>query len=271
MYEDAPVTESIADYATLLWVVAAVALLIASYVAISHLRHGTRAATLRARVTCAGLAALALGSGVWAAMLLGLVGQGLGFPLGFGALRLALAWAVAVAASAAALPLPMRWQRVPAVAAAGLLLAAGTLAAQALVVDAAGFQPGIEWRYDGLAMAGPLVASGCIGGFWVAFLAGSRRRPLKRGWRWTAAAMLAFSLLTGQELVTSAASLAAQSSSTHARQVPAEAASVVAGLVVPLALLLLQVDLRVRRAPRDRGVSLAPSRRRRVRRGPLLP
>jgi NO-binding membrane sensor protein with MHYT domain len=270
MYDDPTATETFTDLSTLLWVVAAGVVLLAAYVAISHLRYALRAETARQRIACTAIAAAAIGTGVWSAMLLGLAGEGLPFALGFGVVRLGAAWAAATAAGAIALPLLVRWPRPAAVVAAGLVLAAGTLAAQALVVDAAGFKPGIEWRFDALAMAGPLVAGGCVGGFWVALLVGSRRRPLKRVWRWTAAALLAVALLTGQELVATAAALPTQSASAQAHGVPVQAASLLAAVIVPLALLLLQLDLRLRRAPRDQGMSSASWRRRRVRRGRAL-
>ncbi len=223
----------------------------------------------RPRWLLAGAASVALGTGIWAAMLLGVASQDVAYELGFGVLLLLGAWLVAVAAVALPMGLMARWPNAGIVVASGLLIGIGSALAQMLVVVATGLQPGLTWRWDALALAGPMAASGSIGGLWIAFQAGGRHGRRRRVWRWLAAAMLGFAVLVCQDLVTTAAGLERQTASTYHHEIPAVAACLVAGIGVPMLLVLMWADLKLRRELRRQarvGAPTAPPRRRRVRR-----
>ncbi len=276
----------LADLSALLWVLAAAVMLMGAHLALRTLMQAGREPQRRARWVQWAAASAALGTGVWAAMLLGLSSQSLDYPLGFRALGLLAAWLGAALPAALALALLLRWLRPAAVLAAGGLIACGALLAQVLLVQAAGTSPGLHWRYDALAIAVPVATSGCIAGLWVAFLSagstavggdsgagsgsrsGTRRR--RRGWRRAAAAMVAVALIGSQELVMASAGMAGQKASAYAHQVPADVACVVAGLLVPLLLGMALLVQRLRRRPLGGQTPQQRSSRRRVRsrRGP---
>jgi NO-binding membrane sensor protein with MHYT domain len=258
--------DSLADISALLWVLAAVVMALAVHVALGYLRFATREARPRGKALQAGFAALALGSGIWSAMLLGLASQALNYALGFSAFGLLAAWGVAVLVGALSLGLLLASMRPAVVVGAGALAAAGALFTQMLLVRALGLAPGLVWHYDALAVAAPVAASGCIGGLWLAFLAAGRSSPQRRRWRWAAAAMMGLALIGGQELVMAAAAMGTQKASLYLNQVPGEATCLVAGLAVPLVMLGLLLEQRMRRyAP---GELKTPRRkRRRVRTG----
>jgi NO-binding membrane sensor protein with MHYT domain len=266
---DAVGASTLGQAAWLLWTAAVLVVMLGAHVALGYLRLAQRASAAKPKVWLAAAASAALGTGIWAAMLLGVASQDLAYELGFGVLLLAAAWCAAVAAAAVPMALMARWPNAGGVVASGLLIGAGAVVAQMLVVVATGLQPEQTWRWDAIALAGPMAASGGVGGLWIAFLAGGRQGQRRRIWRWLAAAMLGFAVLACQDLVTTAAGLDRQSASTNQHEVPAVVACLVAGIGVPMALVLLWADLKVRRELGRQArlaVPAAPVRRKRMRR-----
>jgi NO-binding membrane sensor protein with MHYT domain len=261
--------ESLVEASLSLWLLSAGVLLLGTHLAFSYLRHALRETRRRQRWQQSGAAVLALATALWSGMLLGIGSQALSYSLGFSIAGLLGAWAVAVAAATLALLVLLRWRRLPAVAAAGGLLTAGALAMQVLLVRAVELEPGLHWQMEPLALAVPVLVSGCGAGLWTAFLGAPRSGARRRAWRFIGAGMLAFGVIAGQELVLAAAAMAAQKASAAYSEVPAEAACLVAGLAVPFVMLLLLLALRLRRSAPDPN---APPRRRRrrIKARPLL-
>lgn len=266
--DELPAPPPLAQAAPLLTVVAFFVLLLAAHVATAYTRHGLREPRPPMRWVFRTAAAVALGTGLWAAMVLGLSAEAQAYAIGFSGVGAAGAWAGAVIAAALALAPWVRVQRLAVAVASGVLLAVAALATQMLLVRATGLQPGVTWRAEALALAPLLAASGCIAGFWLAFIGPGQRGRLRRRWRWLAAAMLAFAVVIAQDLVLVAAGIAAQTASEHHAELPAMTACLVAGLVAPLLMLLFEVELVMRRGVVAGVVPRARRKRVRVRQTP---
>jgi len=263
---EARVGDPLNDISALLWVLAAVVAVLSAHIAVGYARQSQRAVLPRTRRLCVAAAAATLGTGSWSAMLLGLSSQGLNYSLGYLGTGLAGAWATVALATAAAWVLLLRWPRPAMLVLAGVLIGGGALGAQMLLVRSAGLLPGVLWQKAALAMAALVPALGAGAGLWMAFLREGRNSRGRQGWRWGAAAVIGLSLIAGQELAMSAARMSSQRSSAYEHQVPALALCAFAGLGVPILLMLLQMDLHLRRIARDGGDPAAPRRRRRSRR-----
>lgn len=251
-----------ADSAIYLWPLAALVLCLAAHVTLGYIRHGARAQHLRLRLGCLGAGTLALGAGLWAAMLLGL-STGAAYTLGYSFWRLAAALAVALLTMAFALAWAVLRRLPQTVVLAGLLVGAGMLATQATLVMAAGLIPGAAWNVALLIIAFLMAPVGSAAGFWISLIGPGRDGLHRKRWRWMAVGLVAVAAVAGQELVMAAAAVSGQRGSIYVNQVPAAAACMLAGFAVPAMLLVMVADLRVRRAARD-GVT-APRRQRRLR------
>jgi NO-binding membrane sensor protein with MHYT domain len=264
---DVPSSDALAGASPLLWAMAALVAVLAAQVAFGYARHSARQTQPRSRALTLAVAAATLGTGLWSAMLLGISSQALAYPLGYAALTLVVAWVAAVLPAAAALAWLVRRPGPAPVLGSGVLIGAGALATELTLVRAAGLVPGVAWAVPWIALAGALVAGGSAAGLWITYLAGGRGGARRRGWRWGAALLVGGAVVAGQEVVMSAAAMPAQLASGHAGQVPASAACVLAGVGVPMLLLTMLLDLRLRSGLRDPGALPArPARRSRSRR-----
>ena len=250
------------DSAIFLWPLAAAVLCLAAHVALGYARHGTRAQGARLRLGCLAAAAFALGTGLWGAMLLGMA-TAASYSLGYSPWRLAAAWAVALVTMLFAFAWIVLRRSTPTVVLTALLVAAGMLAIQASLVLAAGLVPGADWSVALLIVAVLLAPVGSVAGFLISFVGPGRDGPQRKRWRWAAAALVAVAALAGQELVMAAASVSSQRGSIYTSSVPSAVACMLAVFAVPALLLVMLVDLRVRRE-RGEGVD-APRKRRKTR------
>ena len=244
-------TTDIGDAKLILLPMAVVVLCLAAHVGIGYARHGARAPGPSVRALYLGTAAFALASGSWAASLLRL-SEATPFPLGYGAGRLLLAWAAAWSTMALALAWPVSRRGPASVLTGGVLIGVGAVLAQALLVDSAALRPGAAWNslLLGLALAIPPLGGGA--GLWLAMLGPGRDGSHRHQWRWVAAGLLAAMALCGQEMVMEAGSVGDQRSSANTDEVPGTVACLLAGAAVPIVLLVLAVDLRLRRPTRVR-------------------
>lgn len=258
---------SIADFATLLSVMTALTGVLTAHVGLGWLARAQRRPALLQSWSSQLLAAASLGTGVSAMGLLGLLAEGLTFPIGYGAVAALVLWLGAVIASLLLVGgLTWRLNRWT-VALAGLVLAGlGTLA-QVGWVWAAGFRPGVlwDWRLVAASAVLPLV------GAWVALTmsAGqrSRRRRLEQPWqRRGASLLLGASLLAGQQVVLAGADLDSQRGSVYRNQVPGSIAGVGGAVLVPMTLLTMALDLSLRNAGgRHSHAGVVPQQRRKRR------
>jgi NO-binding membrane sensor protein with MHYT domain len=261
--DDTPAPSTLSQAAPLLMLVAFVTLLLAAHVASGYTRWGVREQRPLLKLVFRIAAAVALGSGLWAGIVLGMASEAQTYPLGFHRVEIAAAWGGAVFAAALALLPWLLGPRTSVAVVSGALLAGAAIAVQMLGVRAAGLSAAVTWWPEALVMAPLLAASGCIFGLWLAFVGAGQRGRQRRRWRWLAAAVIAFAIVVGQELVLVAAGVAAKTESAHVSDVPAMVAVLVAAVGVPLLLLFLEVELAMRRGVVN---GVAPrARRKRVR------
>jgi len=254
------------DSSLLLWLLAAAVAVMAAHVAQGWVYVAQRAESLRARWPACLVAGMTLGTGLCCTMWLAMSAQGLMFEIGYRALPSPGLWAAAVLGCtgvAAALAATRRAWLLLGIGAGLALLAA---AVQLGWLWAAGFRPGIVWRRQFIAAGVILLVVGLAAAAWLSFsdiLKDSRRRTL---WRLAAAALLGLSLVGGQELIISAAKLNVQQGSIYEHQLPSSVLSLVAGVLVPLILTAMSIDLVLRRPSRRRSSHYFNPQKRRKRR-----
>jgi len=242
------------EFSVVLWALGGLVAALAVHLGQGWVRMAQRGATLRQEWRALLLAAAVLGIGLGAALELGLQAQPLAFPVGYRWLAVALLLPAAVLACMPAVVAVMlggqgAWANV-VLFGSGALLAVAALALQAGWVWAAGFRPGVLWRVELVAAAAVLWAVGLALAQWMghgAAFQASRRRVL---WRVAAAGLAALTLMAGQQVMAVAAGLQAQSASAFSGQFPGTVMSLVGGVVVPLVLVALMLDLWLRRHQR---------------------
>ncbi|MBA4177454.1 MAG: hypothetical protein C0505_12990 [Leptothrix sp. (in: Bacteria)] len=244
------------DFSVLLWALGAFVAALALHLGQGWTRMAARSTSLRHGWRALLLASAVLGLGLTSALELGMQAQPFAFPVGYRWLAVAVLVPVALVAC-----LPAVW-----VAAAGagkaygntMLLAAGALLAVAALglqggwVWAAGFRPGVLWRVELVAAAAVLLVIGLALAQWMALapsIQASARRAL---WRAAAAALGALVLMAGQQVMSIAAGLQVQTVSNFSGEIPGTVLSLVCGVLVPLALVALMLDLWLRRHQRRR-------------------
>ncbi len=239
------------EFSVVLWALGGLVAGLAVHLGQAWVRRAQRDATPRHAWRALLLATAVLGIGLGAALELGLQAQPLAFPVGYRWLAAALLLPVAVMACAPAVVAVVlggqgAWATV-VLFGSGALLAAAALAFQVGWVWAAGFRPGVVWRVELVAAAVVLWAVGLALSQWMghgAAFQASRRRTL---WRVAAAALAALTLMVGQWLMTVAAGLQTQAASSFSGEFPGTVMSLVGGVVVPLVLVALMLDLWLRR------------------------
>ena len=259
------------EFSIVLWALGGLVAGLAVHLGQGWVRMAQRGATLRHEWRALLLAAAVLGLGLSSALELGMHALPLAFPVGYRWLAAALLLPAAVlvcapAGVAVVLGGQGAWANV-VLFASGTLLAAAALTLQVGWVWAAGFRPGVLWRAELVAAAAVLLAVGLGLAQWMghapAFQA-SRRRML---WRIGAATLAALTVMIGQQLMALAAGLQAQSASSFTGELSGTVLSLVCGVVVPLVLVALILDLWLRRHQRHhRGHGdFNPSQRRKRR------
>lgn len=257
-----------ADFSLLLWALSLFVAGLAWHLSNGWLRIAQRGPRMRSQWRALALSAAALGLGLNAALLLGLQAQPMAFPLGFHALGAAglVVVSVLLCLPVVALPAvdtPLAWRLLLS----GALLAVLALGLQVGWVHAAGFRPGVLWRPEVLAAAAMLLLVGLVMARWMAFSAACEATPRRLAWRLAAAVLGALTLLAGQELVSVAAGVGAQRGSLYDRQLHGTVLSLICGVLVPLVMAAMALDLWLRRQQRPRRgeAGLQPKKRRKRR------
>ncbi|MDP3083566.1 MAG: hypothetical protein Q8N44_07735 [Rubrivivax sp.] len=249
MSEDAT---SLPETTPLLWLLAWLVAALAAWVAMRSMREARRArgAGAAAHVVAG---SLALGSGIWAAMVIGISSQAWAFPIGFRQPLALGAWALALLLSAPAVTwMGVRPRRRVAFG-CGLLLALAALAVQALLLQSMGFDPGLHWRSPGLAMAPLTTALGSTAALGIAFIGPGRSGRSggsgiwRKLWRLLAGVLFGLALVLGQDMLMEGGRISAQVASAHHAELPALLLSVAATLLVLPLLGLLAIDQHWRR------------------------
>lgn len=260
-----------ADSSLLLWLLGAFVFALALHLSNGWLRRVRSNATLRSQWRVLLIAACALGTGIVAALILGMQAQPLNFPIGYQWWPALLLWLAAML-----LCLPAVSLTVPGVPGwrlflGGTLLALLALAQQAGWLWAAGFRPGLVWRKELLAGAAVLLIVGMALGRWMSFSAASATSERSLLWHGAGVALTALTLMAGQEVMGIATLLAEQRGSIFERQIAGSVLSLVLGVLVPLTMLAMVLDLWLRnqqgqrRGHRDFNPKKRGKRRHRIR------
>lgn len=232
----------------LLWLLSAVLAVLAAYVAQGWLRQGLRHARPPMAFGALAIAAFTWGSLVTAVAVLSIAGVALPFPVGFRTVVAPLVWVGSILATALAL-WGLLWKQRPWMfVLAGALLAAAALPVMVATVWAAGFRPGIVWRQELLIAASAMLVIGNIGALWLALSESALNGERRLLWRLSAAALMGLVTMAAQEVAALAAGLTMQVGSVFQHQTPSAVLALIAGGALPLVLVMLLIDLEVRRA-----------------------
>lgn len=256
----------------LLWMLAAAVGMLATYVGLGWVREAQRRPTLRESWRAVLLSAGSVGTGTCCAMVLALSAEALAFPLGYPLGRVFMIWGAAMVGCLPACYLLVRSQRALAIVGAGTLLAALAVSVQMSWIWAVGFRPGVIWRTEFVAAAGVFLLIGFSTATWVSFSQAAREGNRRQLWRLGGAALLGLTLMAGQEVLMAGVGLLAQVGSVYQREVPAALLCLAGGVVVPLVLSVMALDLELRRRARhlrgrdgSSGLQLSKRRKRRHR------
>jgi NO-binding membrane sensor protein with MHYT domain len=263
-------TPSPAESSWLLWSLGATVAWLAAYVALGWVEMAQRASGLRQRCDAVVLAAATLGTGLCSAAVISLGAAALAFSLGYDAWSASALWAAAIAGSSVVVCWPAISQRWWALLGSGTLLALLAAAVQAGWILAAGLRPGVVWQAELVAAAVILMIVGCSASLWLAFFGFGQDGRHRMPWRLGASGLLGLSLTAGLQLMMAAGRLEAQIGSKHLHEVPGTVLSLFCGVLVPMVLAAMGIDLELRREARRRSNSkfVPHGRRRRHHRAP---
>ncbi len=258
---------SLAEYAVVLWVITAGVALLTAHVSLGWLARARRRPALTQSWPAQLLSAATLGTGVCATAVLGLSAEGLRFPVGYGSVAALVLWLGAVIAClplVAALTVSSRGWAV--LLGCAVLAGLGT-GMQMGWIWAAGLRPGVLWDVPVVSAATLMMGVGMLGAFWMASQEReTRRHEPKNMTRLGSTLLLGLSLLVGQQLVLAGSDLGSQQGSVYRNQLPNSLLSLGCGALVPLTLVIMALDLSLRRDQSQRrraAASFNPQRRRR--------
>ena len=249
---------STGDSSLLLWLVSAIVALLASHVFVAWVRRSQSLSGFKALIGASTLAGTALGLGFTCSMVLALSAEALSFSLGYMWLALpALGLGPAVACVPVAWWLSRKhnWWTLLACA---VLLTAIAMALQVGWILAAGMRPGIRWNSPLLGAAAGVQLLGFGAALWLAYSDASSHGARKTLWRAGGAALMALTVVAGEEVTISAAGLLSQVGAVYQRQAAATWLCLVAGAIVPIVLAMLSLDIWLRNLaerPRRRSSS----------------
>lgn len=233
-------------WSALLWSMALVVAMLASHLFLAWLSRAQDLPRPGDGIGPALVSAGALAVGIGSAMVLALGSERLAFALGYRWAALPVLLALAFALCLAAAWSLIRWRNLPALAAAGLLVALASWAVQVGWLQAAGFRPGLFWNRP---LAGGAAAAALVGftaAFALAHSAGSSSGARRTLWRLGAAALMAATLMASQEALIVASGLAAQIDSAYRGELSSNWLTLVTGAAVPTAMALMAVDVALR-------------------------
>jgi NO-binding membrane sensor protein with MHYT domain len=260
-----PPTESTETF-LLLWALAAIVAILASYVGLGWVQRAQRNPALRMAWPQLLIAGATLGTGVCGTSVLMLAGEPLNFQLGFDALLVLGLWTGAVAGCTLVAYLLTRGERWWGLLGSAIVMAVVISLVQYGWIHAAGFRPGLKWKSEMVsgAVIAVLVAA-CIA-VWVSCADPTESSRRRARWRIGAAIILALGLVAGQEVMNMASGLLKQKGSIHNGMLSISVLSLVCGVLLPMGLGGLAVDLAIRNKPKRKSRStFAPKPRSRRR------
>lgn len=236
----------------LMWFLAAVAAIMTAVICQGWLRQAQLKPTLRENWLASVIGAAVLGTGFTTAVVLALAAEALPFPLGYRLRDVPLLWLASMIAfwpPLALLGCRLRW---PAILGAGVMLGLVTVLLPLGWVNAAGFRPGISWRYEAGAAATLTAVAGMCISLWMAFSESANNWRRRTMVRLGAALLMGMTVLASQQMLMAGTNLPAQVGSVFRTEVPSSLLCLVMGVLVPLVWSLLILDLRLRRQEQRR-------------------
>ena len=201
-----------------------------------------REARARHRLAWLGAAAVALGSGVWSACMLGTFAEPRSFPVGQHPVGALGSWGLAVGVSLAAMAFAgRRGSTALRVAIGGCALGIGMALAQTVTLLSFGLAPGLDWDPVILVLGALAAAGGCSLGLSLYCQPGLRADRKVRLWQTLPTLSLGGGAFLCQQLVSGAASLQSQASSAYAGAVPLQTLALLAAIGSIAGLVALQV------------------------------
>ena len=243
---------TVTDSSLLLWALAALVAIMTASICLGWLRQAQLHPTLRQNWKASLIGTLVAGTGFTSAVVLALSAEGLPFPLGYRMRDAGFLWVGAMLAfwpGLALLGCKVRW---PAVLAGGALLALVATALPAGWVYAAGFRPGVVWRYEFVAAAALFVIILFVVALFMANSEDARTGHHRTLARVGAALTMGIAPLAGQQVLLAGTNLPAQVGSVFRTELPSSLLCLVLGVMVPLIWSLLLLDLRLRRQEQRR-------------------
>jgi NO-binding membrane sensor protein with MHYT domain len=238
----------VTDSSLLLWALAAIVTFMCARVCLGWLTIARLTPQLRENWLATMIATFVLGTGICAAVVLGLSAEALPFPLGYRLRNVLFLWPLAVLGCWPAMMLLGCRNRWYATVGAAVLVGLVAMAVQYGWVDAAGLRPGIVWRKEVIAVAGAfLVATFGLSFAWGLYVPQTgmgRRQGISRH---GAGLTMALALLAGQQILLGGTNIMAQVGSVYRTEVPASMLCLVLGVLLPLGLTMALLDLRWRR------------------------
>lgn len=241
---------STAEFSMLLWLLGALVMALAAHLSNGWVRRKQLSAALLQHWPALLLAAGALGTGLCAAMVLCMQAEALSFPVGY---RVVVALGLLAGAFVGCIPVVLlqalsarSWMLVLS----GVLLAAVATGLEFGWVWAAGFRPGVLWRNELVGGAVVLQVLGLSVAAWLSFSEASQASDRRLMWRLGAVSLAALTVMGGQTVMLLAAGVLGQRGSVYQSEMPGTVLSLVFGVLVPLALAAMSLDLWLRRQQR---------------------
>ncbi len=249
---------STGDSSLLLWLVSAVVALLAAHVFVAWVRRAQGLTGFRQLIGPLTLAGTMLGLGITSSMVLALSAEALSFSLGY---RWLAVPALVLGPMLACVPVAWWLSRKHnwwSLLACAVLLTAIAVGLQVGWIVAAGMRPGVRWIFPLLGAAAGVQLMGFGASLWLAYSDASSDGARKTLWRAGGAALMALTLVAGEEVTISSAGLLSQVGAVYQRQAAATWLCLVAGAIVPIVLALLSLDIWLRNRgdrPRRRSSS----------------
>ncbi len=182
--------------------------------------------------------ALALGTGLWGAQVLGLSHHGLTYPQAYHPALTPAGWLAAVVVMALGLYLGGRPGRPIDTLLGAVVFAAGVVLTEMGFLLALSPSPGITWLWWGPGLAAPIAWAGGTVALW---LFSSTKRRAQASWRALSALLMAISIVVPQALILNAADLGHQTGMPLDGRVASGTMEVLAGVGSVLLLVMLWV------------------------------
>ena len=256
-----------AEFSMLLWLLGALVMALALHLSNGWVRRKQKSERLLQHWPPLLLAAASLGIGLCSALVLCMQAEALPFPVGY---RFVAAAGLLAAAVVGCMPIVLMQARSQAgwvLFLSGALLALVATGLEIGWVWAAGFRPDVVWRREFVGGAVVLQLMGLAPVPWLAFAEAFQASERRLMWRLGALCLAALTVMGGQTVMLLAAGVVNLRGSVYQSEMPGTVLSLVFGVLVPLVLAALSLDLWMRiRQDRHRGRSEFNPKKRRKRR-----